>query len=296
VCCPGERISAQKCEEYGELTKEKFFVNPLSLGSSNTHALSVSKCDSTTPLIVGGVKTKAGEYPHMAAIGWRGLDGSLEFKCGGSLISDKFVLTAAHCARADGSAPSIVRLGDQNLKTRTDGVNEMDVPIAEFITHEKYRRSSYYDDIALIKMTRSVTFTKNIRPACLWQTSAINATKTVATGWGYTETAGQTSDELMKVELDIIDNVQCNRYFEDAKLDNGILETQLCAGDLAGSKDTCNGDSGGPIQLSTKANPCLFHIIGVTSFGSPFCGLKNSPGVYTRVSSYLDWIENKVWG
>jgi secreted trypsin-like serine protease len=109
-----------------------------------------------TPLIVGGEKTKNGEYPHMAAIGWRSLDGSLEFKCGGSLISDRFVLTAAHCSRADGNSPSIVRLGDQNLKTRSDGLIEVDVPIAEFIKHEKYRKSSYYDDIALIKLARSV--------------------------------------------------------------------------------------------------------------------------------------------
>lgn len=54
-------------------------------------------------------------------------------------------------------------------------------------------------------------------------------------------------------------------------------------------------DSGGPIQVSTATNICLYHIVGITSFGSPFCGQRNSPGVYTRVSSYLDWIESKVW-
>lgn len=131
-------------------------MNPLSLSTSNQHAITVSKCVSATPLIVGGEKTKTGEYPHMAAIGWRSLDGTLQFKCGGSLISDRFVLTAAHCGKADGSAPSMVRLGDQNIKTRDDGVIEADVPIAEFIKHEKYRRNSYYNDIALIKLSRSV--------------------------------------------------------------------------------------------------------------------------------------------
>lgn len=145
-----------ECEEYSELTKEKVYVNPLSLGSNVMHSISLSKCDSTTPLIVGGEKTKNGEFPHMAAIGWRSLDETLEFKCGGSLISEKFVLTAAHCNRADGAAPTVVRLGDQNLKSRTDGLSEVDIPIAEFITHEQYRRSSYYNDIALIKLSRSV--------------------------------------------------------------------------------------------------------------------------------------------
>lgn len=85
-------------------------------------------------------------------------------------------------------------------------------------------------------------FTKYIRPACLWQTSEIKSNKAIATGWGYTEAAGQTSDELRKVELDIINNSLCNTYFEDAKLDNGIIDSQICAGVLStGMKDTCNG-------------------------------------------------------
>lgn len=151
-------VPTVECEEYGELTKEKVFVNPLALGSSSQQALSYSTCDSTTPLIVGGEKTKNNEFPHMAAIGWRSIDGTLSFKCGGSLISDRFVLTAAHCSRADGSAPSIVRLGDQNLKSRQDGLIEVDVPVAEFIKHENFRRSSYYEDIAVIKLSRAVEY------------------------------------------------------------------------------------------------------------------------------------------
>jgi secreted trypsin-like serine protease len=65
--------------------------------STRLHEISASTCDQSTGLIVGGTKTKKGEFPHMAALGWKSLDGNVEFFCGGSLISDLFVLTAAHC-------------------------------------------------------------------------------------------------------------------------------------------------------------------------------------------------------
>ena len=145
-----------ECDEYAELTKESLFITPLAMGSIQQQTLSYSTCDSTTTLIVGGEKTKNGEYPHMAAIGWRSIDKTLSFKCGGSLISELFVLTAAHCSQFGGESPSIVRLGDQNIASRKDNLIEVDVPVADFITHENYKRNSFYDDIALIKMARAV--------------------------------------------------------------------------------------------------------------------------------------------
>jgi secreted trypsin-like serine protease len=111
---------------------------------------------SSAIAVFGGEKARTGEFPHMVAIGWR-KHITITFDCGGSLISNRFVLTAAHCEKSDSIRPSFVRLGDQNLKTRSDGVVEVDIDIAEFIKHEQYSALTHKNDVALIKMAREVT-------------------------------------------------------------------------------------------------------------------------------------------
>lgn len=137
-----------------------------------------------TGLVVGGVDAKPAEFPHMAAIGYPNLNGEFSFSCGGSLISERFVLTAAHCSKADRVAPTIIRLGDLNLKVKERGLDEVDIQIEKFLSHEGYNSETRENDIALIKMKQPATFTKSVRPACLQQTDLIAKSRAVAIGWG----------------------------------------------------------------------------------------------------------------
>lgn len=138
-------------------------------------------------------------------------------------------------------------------------------------------------------------FTKFVRPACLWTQTYINHTKAIATGWGLVEFQSDKSDELLKVPLNMYSNKECNQAYEKSRqIPNGIIDSQLCAGNRGGHQDTCQGDSGGPLQVVNPVNNCLFYVIGLTSFGKS-CGLSNNPGVYTRISAYLDWIEEVAW-
>lgn len=139
------------------------------------------------------------------------------------------------------------------------------------------------------------SFSEHLRPACLWQTHNISYTSGIVTGWGHTEYGGYQSSHLIKAELPIVDNFRCKSYYPSMTgLDYGVVFNQLCAGGN-GRRDTCQGDSGGPLQIQKQSSLGLpiYHIIGVTSFGQG-CGT-TTPGIYTRTSSYIDWIESIVW-
>lgn len=289
-----QRKSVQKCNEYRKLSYNRVAVSTLTL-TPTVVSFEVPKCDNIVKLIVGGNITKPGEFPHMAAIGWR-RGGEIAFDCGGSLISDQFVLTAAHCyVEVDGQLPSFVRLGDQNLIRQDDGANPIDVDIDQFIRHSNFKRSQgLYNDIALVKLVKPVRFTNFIRPACLHDQLKVTAEQAIATGFGLTEDHGDKSDELLKVSLNIYNNELCQRgYANSRQLKKGIMESQMCVGSTEGGRDTCQGDSGGPLQITKQENHCVFYIVGITSFGQT-CG-SPVPAIYTRVAAYLDWIESVVW-
>lgn len=154
----------------------------------------------------------------------------------------------------------MVRLGVLDL---SNGRREQtDYLIESFTRHEKYNSRTKANDIAVIKLKKDVSFTnpQKIRPACLWQTDNIGQSQAIASGWGiydhvleswpyltfkkllqgYTRYAGTISNELMKVQLDLLDNNICTKTFED---DSNIVVTnnQICAGVLSGGRDTCQG-------------------------------------------------------
>lgn len=132
----------------------------------------------------------------------------------------------------------------------------------------------------------------------MWHRDEVEASaETIATGWGVTRFGSKTkTDDLQKVTLSLFPHEECKQlYGRHRKIPQGILRSQLCAGSRTGKQDTCQGDSGGPIQIMAQGNSCIYYVIGITSFGKS-CAVSNAPGVYTKVSYYLDWIEAVVWG
>ncbi|KAL1122455.1 hypothetical protein AAG570_002786 [Ranatra chinensis] len=231
----------------------------------------------------------------MGSVGYK--DNPTRWLCGCSLISERYVLTAAHCT--DGGGPALyVRLGELDVDSEWDDARPVIMRVSKRINHPGYVSNIGYNDIALMQLERDATFNAYVRPACLPVTWEIPDQTAIATGWGHTTYgewyAGKQSNDLRKVRLKLVSTERCQSVYGSApKIPQGLKnESMLCAGEEEG-KDTCQSDSGGPLQTPLKKPYCMYNIVGVTSFGKA-CG-SAAPSVYTRVSYFVPWIESIVW-
>ncbi|XP_065092125.1 uncharacterized protein LOC135712954, partial [Ochlerotatus camptorhynchus] len=239
-----------------------------------------------------GLSATQFEFAHMGAIGWiQPGDGRILWKCGASLIWDNFVLTAAHCVvDSMNKPPDVVRFGDLDIFSTVGDEFAQQFKIAEIIRHPSHRFNGHYHDVALMRLEKSVTINEAVIPACLWLDEEVRFKRMHATGWGNVGFVGKQSPVLLKMELDPVSNQECSMFYNNdtsRKLSQGLAGHHICA--FNSEADTCEGDSGGPLQIKLMHNMRQTpFIVGITSFGL-ICGT-STPGVYTRVATYHEWI------
>ncbi|XP_013144033.1 PREDICTED: trypsin 5G1-like [Papilio polytes] len=280
-----------KCLEYQEkLVYPCVKGNSLSGEKARTY-----RCNHRTDqLVVGGVDAADKEFPHMALLGFGNLD-SIQWQCGGSVISERFILTAGHCTSSRQYGPVTYAL--VGILSRTQHVDASQrYKIKNIIKHPEYKAPKRYNDIALLETETEIILSDRVVPACLHVDTSADDAKALASGWGATQNRGSSADVLQKVILNKFSELECAILFPPTRLMlNGFNgNTQICYGDKEKSKDTCQGDSGGPLQLKNSKIHCMYTVVGVTSFGRA-CGFVGEPGIYTKVLSYVPWIESIVW-
>lgn len=271
----------------------------------NLRMFNISLCgQSVETKIVGGEATGILSYPWMALLAYNIGRRKPEFRCGGSLITKRYVLTAAHCVTGlqPGSTLISVRLGEHDVRTESDC--EMDGNIVLYCA-DKYQdfgiESVHYhpeysqtlkNDIALIRLDKDADLTvNNVKPICLpYQDIVTFPKQLIATGWGATE-RGIRSPVLLHVQLPAVEIPQCQEIYNSRI---SISYKQICAGGER-DKDSCSGDSGGPLQWHALFGmESRFVQYGIVSFGMKNCGTTGYPGVYTNVKYYMDWILDTI--
>ncbi|XP_034107560.2 serine protease grass-like [Drosophila albomicans] len=261
------------------------------------HNLSIEDCGRfAIDKIMGGQEIQLMSRPWLALLYFKTKNGSYAFKCAGTLINKRYVLTAAHCF-LDQELLS-VRLGEHYISQERDCRGDFcappveDIDIERIFVHEKYSRVTRHNDIALVKLSRDVEVKENITPICLptnydLQQEVNNMAKFHVTGWGKNEN-GPFSDFPKQARLNRIDRLQCQNSYPSRE----IVSTQICAGGVG--YDSCKGDSGGPLSYIKYLNDYQRIVqYGVVSIGKRECG-NGSPGVYTNVGSYIRWIAYKI--
>ncbi|XP_039224110.1 neurotrypsin-like isoform X1 [Crotalus tigris] len=240
--------------------------------------------------IIGGKNSLRGGWPWQVALRIKSSHGDGRLLCGATLISSCWVLTAAHCFKRYGNSTRnyVVRVGDYH--TLVPEEYEEEIGVEEIVQHPEYRPNNSDYDIALVRLQgpqeQCTRFSAHVLPACLpfRRERPQKASDCYITGWG--DTGRAYSRTLQQAAIPLIPKRICEERYHTK-----FTGRMLCAGSLHAQKqvDSCQGDSGGPLMCGREGN--IWVVYGVTSWGYG-CGVKDSPGVYTKVSFFIPWIRS----
>ncbi|XP_078357726.1 trypsin-3-like [Oculina patagonica] len=272
---PPPEHGGRPCEGYGVQTEQ----------------CSTGKTNLPSSRIVGGKVTSIQKWPWQVGL-QSPHDGGIF--CGGSLINQEWVITAAHCIADFTSRESScvdpdprrrfkVVLGESDLKKREG--HEIYRDVSKICMHQSYNERTMDYDIALLHLSKAVNYSDAISPICL-PDSARNyrpGTRCFVTGWGHIRESGPVSDRLRVAQVPIIEHGKCAKMYQGSR----ITSRMLCAGYEQGRIDSCQGDSGGPLACLENGT---FRLAGAVSWGHG-CAKRNQPGVYANIDYFLSWID-----
>ncbi|XP_058125599.1 trypsin-3-like isoform X1 [Anopheles coustani] len=221
--------------------------------------------------IVGGFEIDVSETPYQVSLQYIN-----SHRCGGSVLNNKWILTAAHCTDGISLSALAVRLGSS--KHASGGTV---VKVANVVQHPNYDSETTDFDFALLELEGELSFSDVVQPVALPEQDepVEDGTLTIVSGWGNTQSAAESNAVLRAANVPTVNQQECDQAYKSF---GGITDSMLCAGYKHGGKDACQGDSGGPLVAEGK-------LVGVVSWGYG-CAKPGYPGVYSRVAVVREWV------
>ncbi|EFN75264.1 Trypsin-1 [Harpegnathos saltator] len=240
--------------------------------------------------VVGGKEAEKHAYPHLVSLQY-GLI-SVKHFCAGTILNQRWIITAAHCVQAVPSLGKfVVKAGKHSIGSTES--TEQTVNVAASFVHENYPGGVAPYDIALLKLEKDLKFTNEVKTIKIAAKDSKPTGNAILSGWGSMSRTiwPDMPDKLQDVQLPMIDVQTCSDAIRKLTGSSPVHETNVCTGPLDGSISACSGDSGGPLIQKTQNDSTL---IGIVSWGVMPCGSKGAPSVYTGVSKYNDWISKTI--
>ena len=249
--------------------------NPLEAKTRVQNYHSMAPGQLPEPFIVGGEEVDPAcpdcKYDFMVSLQ---TNSGYHF-CGGALVREDWVITAAHCVQGDSPSQVKVKIGLHNVNGTQGSITRS---VSQIIIHPSYSSWSLNNDYAILQLSQPIT---NFEPIQLVTDTSHDEEPVMATtmGWGATQSGGWGSNILLEVDVPIDDS--CGNYSN-----SDITNNMVCAGYNTGGYDSCQGDSGGPLIMTNSDGE--YELIGIVSWGYG-CAEPGYPGVYAKVHSRLDW-------
>lgn len=236
--------------------------------------------------VIAGKTATRGAWPWQVLMMSNGRAG-----CGGTLVSNQWVVTAAHCvARSLNPGTYTIRVGEHNRNSREG--SEQDLRVSRVVKHPSYNPRTMNNDIAMFKLAQPVRFNKYVQPACLPTGDAPVGSTCYITGWGKTRHPGSMTSLLQQGGLKVVDRRTCESHNRRGGIPIPVTQAMVCAGSGGSSRTSgCHGDSGGPFVCN---NGGKWTLQGAVSYGSGECKSTQSYTVFANAYHFKSWIEQNM--